>query len=182
MIISPRDKDVTGAPDRSPLGFRIIAAYKLATAGLSLALGFGLFRLFRGDASASLEFAIRSLRLDPENALIHVAIGRLARVDRKQLELIEAGTFSYAILHAIEGIAILRGKRWGAMLIILATTSLIPFECYEIWRRSSLLRVAALLSNVGIVAYLIGNRRSLDGERLSTSRPARAAGFEGSES
>jgi uncharacterized membrane protein (DUF2068 family) len=154
----------------------------MVTAVLSLALGFGLFRLIRADATASLELAIRSLRLDPENSHIHAAIGRLARIDRKQLELIEVGTFSYAILHAIEGLAILRGKRWGALLIILATTSLIPFECYEIWRRSSLLRVAALLFNVGIVAYLIENRRSLDGERQSSSRPGRAAGMGESES
>ena len=46
------------SPRRSPLGFRIIAAYKLVTAVLSLALGFGLFRLFRADASANLELAI----------------------------------------------------------------------------------------------------------------------------
>ena len=64
-------------------------------------------------------------------------------------------------------------------MIILATTSLIPFECYEIWRRSSLLRVAALLFNVGIVAYLIENRRSLGGERLSASRPALGRGHRG---
>ena len=177
MILQLRDKNVTRTPAPAPLGFRIIAAYKLVTAVLSLALGFGLLRLFRADASASLELAIRSLRLDPENSLIHAAIGRLARVDRKQLELIEVGTFLYAILHAIEGIAILRGKRRGAMLIILATTSLIPFECYEIWRRSSLLRVAALLFNLGIVAYLIENRRSLGGERLSASQPDSGAGI-----
>ena len=78
MILQLRDKNVTRTPAHAPLGFRIIAAYKLVTAVLSLALGFGLFRLFRADASASLELAIRSLRLDPENALIHAAIGRLA--------------------------------------------------------------------------------------------------------
>jgi uncharacterized membrane protein (DUF2068 family) len=157
-----------------PTGFRLIAAYKLATAALSLALGLGVHRLFRGDARASLELAVRWLRLDPENAAIHAAIARLSGIDHKRLVLIEVGTFAYAILHTIEGIALLRGKRWGAALIILATSSLIPFECYEIWRRRSLVRVAALLFNLGIVAYLIANRRRLVGPILPSSQPPAA--------
>jgi uncharacterized membrane protein (DUF2068 family) len=164
--------------ERAPIGFRIIAAYKLATAVLSLALGIGLIRLFRADAGTSLEFAIRSLRLDPENSLIHGTIARLAGIDRKRLGIIEAGTFSYAALHAIEGIAVLKGKRWGAALIILATSSLIPFECYEIWRRHSLVRISALVLNVGIVAYLIANRQSLGVQERLASSPKTAADTE----
>ena len=163
---------------KAPIGFRIIAAYKLATAALSLALGLGVHRLFRGDARASLELAVRWLRLDPENAAIHAAIARLSGIDHKRLVLIEVGTFAYAILHTIEGIALLRGKRWGAALIILATSSLIPFECYEIWRRRSLVRVAALLFNLGIVAYLIANRRRLSGPILPPAQPPPAADAE----
>ena len=68
----------------------------------------------------------------------------------------------------IEGIGILRGKRWGGLLIILATSSLIPLECYEIVRRHSLVRIAALVLNVGIVVYLIVNRRKLTPERLQS--------------
>ena len=93
---------------------------------------------------------------------------RLAGIDRKQLTWIEAGTIGYAILHTIEGIGILRGKRWGGLLIILATSSLIPVECYEILRRPSLVRITALLLNLGIVVYLIVNRRKLTPERLQS--------------
>jgi uncharacterized membrane protein (DUF2068 family) len=146
-----------------PIGFRIIGVYKLVTAVLSLALGFGLFRLFRSDVRASLEVLVRLVRLDPENVFIHAVISRLAGIDRRQLLWIEAGTFYYAILHTIEGIGILRGKRWGGILIILATASLIPLECYEIWRRRSPVRIAALILNLGIVIYLIANRRLLSG-------------------
>ena len=40
---------VSGAVEKKePIGFRIIGVYKLVTAGLSLALAFGLFRLFKG--------------------------------------------------------------------------------------------------------------------------------------
>jgi uncharacterized membrane protein (DUF2068 family) len=148
------------------MGFKLIGVYKLVTAALALALAFGLFRLFQADVRAGLEPIIRSLRLDPENRLVHWLINRLAGIDRKQLHLLEVGTIAYAILHVVEGIGILRGKRWGGVLIILATSSLIPVECYELYQRLSIPRVVALAVNAGIVIYLIVNRdRLLRGHR-----------------
>jgi uncharacterized membrane protein (DUF2068 family) len=157
---------VSGAVEKKePIGFKIIGIFKLLTAALSLALAFGLFRLFKADVRSSLELLIRSVRLDPDNALVHEVISRVAGLDRKRLLWIEAGTVGYAILHTIEGIGILRGKRWAGFLIILATSSLIPLECYEILRRRSPARIAALVLNLGIVVYLIVNRRKLTPER-----------------
>jgi uncharacterized membrane protein (DUF2068 family) len=151
---------------KKPIGFEIIGVYKLVTAGLSLALAFGMFRFFKADVRASLELLLRFLRLDPDNAIVHAVVERLAGLDRRRLLWIEAGTIGYAILHVIEGIGILRGKRWGGLLIILATSSLIPLECYEILRRRSLVRITALVLNLGIVVYLVVNRRKLTPERL----------------
>jgi uncharacterized membrane protein (DUF2068 family) len=149
--------------DRNPIGFKLIGIYKLVTAALSLALGLGLFRLFRSEVRTTLEPIVRGLRLDPENEFIHALISRLAGLDRKHLLWIEVGTIVYAILHVIEGIGILLGKRWGGALIILATSSLIPIECLEIFRHRSFLRIAALVLNVGIVVYLVKNRTRLHG-------------------
>ena len=64
---------------RIPVGFRIIGLYKLVTALLSLALGFGLFQLFKEGLLAYLEPLVRGLRLDPENRVIHAILGRIAR-------------------------------------------------------------------------------------------------------
>ena len=55
---------------RGPLGVQIIGVLKLITAMLGMAVGLGLFRLFKGDVAASLEQVIRHLRLDPENRLV----------------------------------------------------------------------------------------------------------------
>jgi uncharacterized membrane protein (DUF2068 family) len=166
---------VNHSPRRLPLGFMLIGAYKLITAALSVALGVGLFRLFQADVRISLEPVVRSLRLDPENAFIHSLIARLAGLNAGQQIWLEAGTLVYAILHVVEGIGILRGKRWGGILIILATTSLIPIECYEIVRRRSFLRIFALIVNLAIVAYLIIKRGSLHGR----ARPDREQGEPG---
>jgi uncharacterized membrane protein (DUF2068 family) len=82
-------------------------------------------------------------------------ISRLTGLDRSRLRAIQAGTFFYAILHLIEGVGLLRGKDWAGYLVIVATSSLIPFEVYEIGKKLSPLRVLFLVLNAGIVIYLI---------------------------
>jgi uncharacterized membrane protein (DUF2068 family) len=142
-----------------------------ALAVRTLALGLGLLRLFHADVRERLEPIARGLRLDPENRVIHRLIVGLANIDRKRLEIIEAGTFVYAILHLVEGIGILRGKRWGGWLIILATSSLVPLECYELAQRFKLTRLLVLIFNLALVIYLIQRRDQLSGG----SRKNRAA-------
>jgi len=146
---------------RGPLGVQIIGVLKLVTAVLGMAVGLGLFRLFKSDVAASLEQIIRHLHLDPENRFIHRAISWISGLQPRQLHLIEAGTFFYVSLHTIEGVGLLTGRRWGAFLTILATSSLIPLECYEIYERPRSLRIAVLVINIGIVIYLIANRDKL---------------------
>lgn len=170
----PRDPEIPARPAERglPIGLRLIAGYKLATAALSLAMGFGLLRIFHGDVPAAAGSLIRGLRLDPQNHLVHAVLWRLTRVDRRQFEWFEAGTFVYALLHLVEGIGILGGRRWGAVLIVVATLSLIPIECYEIARRPTGLRTAALVLNTAIVIYLLRNRDRLRRGTLPCRRGA----------
>ncbi len=55
----------------------------------------------------------------------------------------------------IEGIGLLLEHAWAGYLVVIATSSLIPFEIYEISRKPTLLRFSLFLLNVGIVIYLI---------------------------
>ena len=167
---------------RGPLGVQIIGVLKLVTAMLGLAVGFGLFRLFKSDVAASLEQIIRHLHLDPENRLVHSAISWISGLQPRQMHLIEAGTFFYVTLHTIEGIGLLMGKRWGALLTILATGSLIPLECYEIYERPRPLRLVVLIVNLGILIYLIDNRNKLSRVHLrARSKPGGLAQETGDE-
>jgi uncharacterized membrane protein (DUF2068 family) len=53
-----------------------------------------------------------------------------------------------------EGIGLYLRKQWARWFTIIATSSLIPIEVYEIARRPRLARVAVLILNVAVVAYL----------------------------
>ena len=82
-------------------------------------------------------------------------ISAVTGIDRTHLRAIEAGTFFYAFLHMIEGIGLILERDWAGYLVVIATSSLIPFEIYEIARKPTLLRISLFLLNVGIVIYLI---------------------------
>lgn len=66
--------------------------------------------------------------------------------------------FGYAILMGTEGAGLYYRKRWARWFTIIATSSLIPIEVYEIVREPRLLRIAVLLANVAIVIYLYGRK------------------------
>ena len=55
----------------------------------------------------------------------------------------------------VEGFGLVRGKNWGAFLTIIATSSLIPLELFEISRKPSAVRILVLIVNAAFVAYLI---------------------------
>ena len=72
-----------------------------------MAVGFGLFRLFKGDVAANLEHTIGHLHLDPDNQLVSTRYYLGLWPACRKLRLIEAGTFFYATLHTMEGIGLL---------------------------------------------------------------------------
>ena len=95
-------------------------------------------------------------------------------IDRAHLRAVQAGTFFYALLHLVEAIGLIRGRDWAGYLVIVATSSLIPFEIYELAKKISLLRATFLVVNIAIVVYLIIAllRERASRARGSTPRPA----------
>jgi uncharacterized membrane protein (DUF2068 family) len=62
--------------------------------------------------------------------------------------------FTYAVLMGSEGVSLYLRKPWARWFTIIATSSLIPIELYEIAREMHLIRVLVLLANLAIVVYL----------------------------
>jgi uncharacterized membrane protein (DUF2068 family) len=151
-------------------GVQLIGAWKLASALLAAAAGIGIFRLMRADVAAGFEHLATRLHLDPENRLIHGFLVRLGRLSRADFELLGAGTFFYALLHAVEGTGLVLRRRWAEYLTIGATASLLVPEVYETACRVSPLRVAVLIGNLGILAYLMYKVRQQGKERAGDPR------------
>jgi len=145
----------------------LIGAFKLIKAILLVAVGIGALRLLHRDVGATLTHWIQVMRVDPDNRYLHGLIEKVFRVTPKQLKELSAGTFLYAALFAVEGIGLMLRKRWAEYFTIVTTTLFIPLELYEIARHFTLMKVAVLLVNLLIVAYLVA--------RVRPATPSRAA-------
>jgi uncharacterized membrane protein (DUF2068 family) len=150
-------------------GLKVIGAMKLVSGATALAVGLGVFHFLGNDPAPHAERIITHLGLDPNNHIIHSVISWITGIDRAHLRALEAGTFFYAGLHAVEGTGLILGYHWAEYLVIVATGSLIPFEIYEIARKFTLVRVALFVVNVAIVIYLIITLRKDRRERLRTA-------------
>jgi uncharacterized membrane protein (DUF2068 family) len=137
------------------LGLRLIASFKLIVSLLLTVTGFGIIRLFNADLAEGVRHLAAILRFDPHNGYVDQLLGFVSGISRVELQILDAGTFFYAALHLVEGLGLWFKKRWAEYLTVIATFSLIPFECYEIWHKTTLPRIAVLTINLFILIYLV---------------------------
>jgi uncharacterized membrane protein (DUF2068 family) len=134
---------------------RFIAVFKLLKAlGLMLvaATAFGLIR--QGHLQ-SLSDWVMDLPIHHGHGLLVRAMDALFELGPRKFLAIGIVLCCYAAVFLIEGWGLWREKRWAEYLTVIATSSLIPLEVWEIIRHFTWLKVLALALNVAIVLYLI---------------------------
>ncbi|MCU1282432.1 MAG: putative rane protein [bacterium] len=93
--------------------------------------------------------------------------------DRKLHEAGAAGAI-YALVFAVEGVGLLRVKRWAEWLTVIVTTSFVPLEIWKIAEHTTPPALVALAINVAVVVYLaLRLARERAGDRRATARPPR---------
>jgi uncharacterized membrane protein (DUF2068 family) len=135
-------------------GLRIIAVFKLAKGLILVAVGIGAIKLLHKNLSELGANWIATIRVDPDNRLIHGLIAKLGLMNDRKLEELSFGSFFYAALLLTEGVGLWLKRRWAEYFTIITTCSLIPLELYEIGKRVTITRLVLLLLNVAIVWYL----------------------------
>jgi uncharacterized membrane protein (DUF2068 family) len=154
---------------RDPV-IRLIAVFKLLKASLLIALGVGAFKLLHKDMTEVAEHWISVFRLDPANHLIDKVVAKVANLPPDLIKKLGLGSFVYAGLFLTEGIGLWLLKRWAEWLTVIITSSLVPFEIYEIHRRPTVTRITALTINLAIVVYLVYHVRRSGPEESRQSR------------
>ena len=147
------------ADERGVAGVRAIALFKLVKAVILLALGIVTLTLLHRDIGETLSRWAAELHLDPDGRLVQSALERGADLSPGRLRAIAGGMFFYAGLLGVEGVGLFLGKRWAEYFTVFVTGSLVPLEIYEIVRRPTVVRIATLVVNLVIVAYLIARLR-----------------------
>ncbi|HEY2585562.1 MAG TPA: DUF2127 domain-containing protein [Tepidisphaeraceae bacterium] len=153
----------------------LIGAFKLLKGALLVAIGFGVHHLVNRDAGEILIKWARAVRIDPQSHYLHTLIAKVTGLSPHTLRELSVGTFIYGALFLVEGGGLLLRQRWAEYMTVISTSLLLPLEVYEVVREPHVKRIALLVANVLIVAYLVLNlyrTRRRAGEK-SDRKPAK---------
>jgi len=134
---------------------RLIAIFKLLKGALLIGVGLGALKLLHKDVGEVVEHWVELFRLDPNNQYINTALEKASSLTPGKIKELGLGSLVYAGLFLTEGIGLWLLKGWAEWLTVIITSSLVPFEIYEIFRHPTSVRIAVLAINVAIVAYLL---------------------------
>jgi len=137
----------------------LIAAFKLVKGFVLFAVGIGALKLLDRQSAAAVYQWANAFRADPGNHYIHQMLARFSTLNERTLRELGVGTFFYSALLLTEGMGLLLRKRWAEYFTLIATSSFIPLEVYEIVRRASFAKGIVLVINVAVVVYLATNLR-----------------------
>jgi len=140
------------APDRA---LRVIAVYKFCKTALMLVLALGTVRLLNPDVAAWANRWATELSLRHDRRLLGQLISLITGLSNRRLHALAVGAFSVALLFLTEGVGLWMGKRWAEYLTVIATTVFVPFEIVQLARVVTVVRIAALLVNLAVVAFLV---------------------------
>jgi uncharacterized membrane protein (DUF2068 family) len=141
--------------ERTSRGLLVIAAFKLLKGLTLLAVGIGARTLIDKDLVAIVDHWVNVFRVDPNNHYLHALLERCTDLSPQRLRELSFGTFFYAALLLTEGVGLALGKRWAEYFTIIATSSFIPLEIYEIFRHANITKVVVMLINIAVVWYLV---------------------------
>jgi uncharacterized membrane protein (DUF2068 family) len=150
-----RQREPRSGPAATPRGLQIVAVFKLFKGLVLFAVGVGAANLLHKDLAFEVERWANIFRVDPNNRYIYRLLEKVLTLDVRKLKELSVGTFFYSALLLTEGTGLLLGKRWAEYFTIIATSSFVPLEIYELTRRVSAPRIVVLLLNVAVVVYLM---------------------------
>jgi len=134
---------------------RVIAVFKLLKALCLVVVAVAAFGLVQSERLDAFADWVVHLPIQHGHRVILGLLDSLLQLGPRNFAAIGVAACVYSSLFVVEGWGLWRGKRWAEYLTVIATTSLIPFELWEIAHHFTWVKVAALAVNLAIVGYLI---------------------------
>jgi uncharacterized membrane protein (DUF2068 family) len=151
------------APAHTIDGRRVIAIFKFLKALLLILTSYGVHKLLDPDLLEKIRIWSATVTDRVDQRLILRALSWVEGLGADKLHLVIAVTVAYTAVVLVEGTGLWLRKRWAEWVTVIATTSLIPFELWEVFQRPPGHRwtvVVTLSVNVLIAAYLVHLLRS----------------------
>ncbi len=132
-----------------------IAVFEAIKGAIVFILGFGILGFLGRENESFLEQFFVRMHFDPANRYLHGLIRMLAEASDTRLMLLTAFATLYAAVRFAEAYGLWHGRRWAEWFAALSGAIYIPIEIYELAQHLTWLRLAALLLNLIIVAYMV---------------------------
>jgi len=140
---------------------RAVASLELAKGAVVLLLGFGAVSLVHKDAWDVAEALLRLLHVNPDHHhYAQVFLNLADNLTDAKLWALAAGAAAYSILRFVEAYGLWRERTWAEWFALISGALYVPFEAYELVRRTTPIHVAVLLINLIIVFYMLYLRLS----------------------
>jgi uncharacterized membrane protein (DUF2068 family) len=136
------------------LGLRAIAIYEAAKGVIVLISGSGLLLLVHRDAQAIAERLVAHLHLNPASRYPRIFVQIATEASPGRLHLLALGALIYSLLRFAEAMGLWHARRWAEWFAVATGLLYVPFEVLSLIRRPTWEVFFALVTSLGIVAYL----------------------------
>jgi uncharacterized membrane protein (DUF2068 family) len=139
-------------------GLRLIALFKFVKALLLIITSYGVHKLLDPELVEKIRTWSATLTDRVDQRLILRALSWVEGLGADKLHLVIAVGIAYTAVVLIEGTGLWLRKPWGEWVTVLLTSSLIPFELWDLFTRPAgrrLTVVVTLTLNILIAVYLI---------------------------
>jgi uncharacterized membrane protein (DUF2068 family) len=147
------------APQKSDRLLKAIAIERGFRAVVLVAIGIVLMTHAHTDWGHAVNVVAHDLGFDPSRNGIQKLIDRVDAISPTKYFFFGAVAVAYGILEGVEGYGLWHRRRWAEYLTVVATCLLFIPEIDELAKRVTALKVAALIVNAVIVAYLLWRLR-----------------------
>ena len=135
-------------------GIRLVAVMEAMKGVLVIAAGFGLLSLVHKDLELVAETWVLRLHLNPEAHFPHVFLELVKRAADVRIWFLALLAFGYAAMRLIEAYGLWHHARWAEWFAVASGGFYIPLEVYELSKGFNKFKLATLLINIAIVAYM----------------------------
>jgi uncharacterized membrane protein (DUF2068 family) len=152
----------SGSAPRKIDGLRIIALFKFMKALLLILTSYGVHKLLDPELSERIRIWSATVTDRVDQRLILRALTWVEGLGSDKLQLVMAVTVVSTAVVLTEGIGLWLRQRWAEWITVVATTSFIPLELWELFTRPPghrLTVAVTLLVNVLIAGYLANRLR-----------------------
>ncbi|MEP6763793.1 MAG: DUF2127 domain-containing protein [Gemmatimonadaceae bacterium] len=142
----------------------LIAVFKFVKAGALIVAGLGGIGLLNANIEQRAESWLEYLAIGHAPKLLaELAAKLLPQLDAatpRHFIVLAVGAFGYASVFMVEGVGLIRARRWAEFLTIGVTISFLPFELYVLVDKQTWPRIITLVLNICVVAYLVWRVRA----------------------